>query len=105
MSNCPLCNLDPAPPPAGPTPDAGKGRVGLFRRAWRGVPWLFPAAFLILMPKCPMCVVGYVTLFTGIGITVSTAQWIQILMPAFCLTSLAYLAVRHWRRSGFRTVS
>ena len=59
--------------------------------------WLFPATLLVLMPKCPLCVAAYVALFTGVGITVSTAHWIQILMVAFCLTSLAYVAVRYWR--------
>jgi hypothetical protein len=93
MSNCPLCNLDPAP-----NPGDGKRPTGLLRRAWRGIQWLFPATLLVLMPKCPLCVAAYFALFTGIGVSVSTARWIQILMLVFCLTSLAYLAVRHWRR-------
>jgi len=97
MSNCPLCNLDPAPNPAGPNPNDGKRPTGLLRRAWRSIQWLLPATLLVLMPKCPLCVAAYVALFTGIGITVSTARWIQILMLVFCLTSLAYLAVRRWR--------
>jgi len=60
----------------------------------------------VLMPKCPFCVAAYVALFTGVGITVSTARWIQILMVVFCLTSLAYLAVRYWRgRSKVRGFS
>jgi hypothetical protein len=47
---------------------------------------------------------AYVALFTGVGVTVATARWIQILMLAFCLTSLAYAAVRYWRkRSKFTT--
>ena len=50
------------------------------------------------MPKCPLCVAAYVALFTGVGVSVSTARWIQILMLAFCLISLAYLAVKHRRR-------
>jgi hypothetical protein len=98
MSNCPLCNLDPAPQPAGPNPGVGKRPVGFFRRAWQGVQWLFPAAFLVLMPKCPMCVAAYIALCTGIGVSVSTAWWIQMLMIGLCVTSLAYLAVRFWRR-------
>ncbi|MDB5331924.1 MAG: hypothetical protein JWP03_3075 [Phycisphaerales bacterium] len=57
--------------------------------------WLFPATLLVLMPKCPMCVAAYVALFTGVGISVSTARWIRIAMLAFCLTSLAFLAVRY----------
>ena len=103
MSNCPLCNLDAGPSAAvsnapGPKPGDGKRSIGLLRRAWRSIQWLFPAGLLVLMPKCPLCVAAYVALFTGAGITVSTARWIQILMLVFCLTSLAYLAVRFGRR-------
>ena len=97
MSNCPHCNLDPAP-----SPGDGHRPTGLFRRAWRGIQWLLPATLMVLTPKCPMCVAAYVATFTGIGITVSTARLIQNLMPALCLTSLAYLAIRHnpfFRRS------
>jgi hypothetical protein len=108
MSNCPLCNLDPAPNsarpnPAGPKLGDGKRPTGLLRRAWRSIQWLFPATLLVLMPKCPLCMAAYFALFTGIGVSVSTARWIQILMLVFCLTSLAYLAVRlRHRRSKAR---
>jgi hypothetical protein len=90
MSNCPFCNVDPAPERS-----AAKRPSALFRRARRSVQWLFPAALLVLMPKCPMCIVGYVALSTGIGITVSTARCIQVLMLAFCVIALAYLVVKH----------
>ena len=74
-----------------------KPTPGLLRRAWRGVQWLTPAALLVLMPKCPMCVTAYVALFTGVSITVPAARSIQTLMLVFCLTSLAYLGARLWR--------
>jgi hypothetical protein len=90
MSNCPFCNLDPAPHTVQPS--------GALHRAWRSIQWLVPATVLMLIPKCPLCVAAYVALFTGIGITVSTARCIQVLMLAISLTSLAYLAVRHRRR-------
>ena len=98
MSNCPFCNLDPAPNSAGPNPRDGERPTGFLHRAWRSIQWLFPVALLVLMPKCPLCVAAYVAMSTGIGITVSTARWIQILMLALCLTSLAYLAVRCRRK-------
>jgi len=98
MSNCPFCNLDAAPESEGPIPDSERRPAGLLRRAWRGVQWLFPAALLALMPKCPLCVAAYIALFTGVGVSVTTARWIQLLMLGFCLTSLAYLAFRFWRR-------
>jgi hypothetical protein len=103
MKDCPFCNLDGSSNPVGPSaPEAkfgtGQRQTGFLRRAWRSIQWLFPATLLILIPKCPFCVTAYVALFTGIGISVSTARWIQILMLVFCLSSLAYLVARHFRR-------
>lgn len=105
MSNCPFCNLDAAPNPAARNPGDGKRPAGLLLRAWRGIQWLFPATLLGLMPKCPLCVAAYVALFTGVGISVSAARWIQFLTLTFCLSSLAYLAFTQWRkRSKHRPV-
>jgi hypothetical protein len=97
MSNCPFCNLDPAPKPG-----EGNRPTGFLSRAWRSLQWLFPTTLLVLMPKCPLCVAAYVALFTGMGISVATARWIQILMLVFCLTSLAYLVFRKWRQGQAR---
>jgi len=92
MSNCPLCNLQPAP-----NPNDAKQATGFFRRAWRSTQWLFPSTLLVLMPKCPFCVVAYVALFTGASISVSTARWLQVLMFVLCLASLTYIAVKKGR--------
>jgi hypothetical protein len=103
MSNCPFCNLDPASSSVEPSETdrslgGAKPPTGLLHRTWRSIQWLFPATVLVLIPKCPLCVAAYIALFTGVGVSVSTARWIQILLLMFCLTSLAYLAVRYWRR-------
>lgn len=97
MSNCPLCNPEPAPNSAASIPGDARQPTGFLRRRWRSTQWLFPAALLALIPKCPLCIAAYFALFTGIGISVSTARWIQILMLALCLASLGYFAVRYWR--------
>jgi hypothetical protein len=99
VNNCPLCNVDPAtgssesnsPAQRQETDAAAKGLV---RRIWQSVQWLFPSAVLVFIPKCPMCVAAYIALFTGIGISASTARWIQSAMLIFCLSSLACLVVR-----------
>jgi hypothetical protein len=99
MSKCPLCNVETAPKAAASNPTAARQPVGFLRRLWRSTQWLFPATMLALIPKCPLCVAAYVALFTCIGISVSTARWIQILMLALCLASLAYFAVRYCRET------
>jgi hypothetical protein len=87
MNNCPFCNLDPIPtPPTPPVPPR------LLRKIWKGTHWLVPSLLLVFIPKCPMCIVAYVALFTGIGISVAAAHWIQLLLWALCLLSFAYLA-------------
>ena len=88
MSNCPFCNLDPTPDAPPPTP-----RPTLLRRAWKGTHWLVPSLLLALIPKCPMCVAAYIALFTGVGISINAAHWIQLLLWAFCLISIAYLVI------------
>ncbi len=97
MSNCPFCNLDSATEAAEPS-RGDKPRIGLLRRAWHGVQWLVPTTVLVLIPKCPTCVAAYVALFTGIGISVSTAEWIRISLLVLSLASLVYLASRFWPR-------
>jgi hypothetical protein len=108
MSNCPFCNLEQesssaesnSTQPNSVSPDVSdrKRPGGFLRRAWQSVQWLFPTALLVLMPKCPLCVAAYVALFTGVGITATTARGIQILMLVLCVASLAWLAIGLWRR-------
>jgi hypothetical protein len=92
MSNCPLCNLQPAL-----VSSEAKRATGFFRRAWQSIQWIFPSTLLVLMPKCPFCVAAYVALFTGVSISVTTARWLQVLMFVLCLASLTYIAVRKGR--------
>ncbi len=56
--------------------------------------WALPGAILIMMPKCPMCLVAYVALFTGMGISLSTAAHLRILMLVLCLISFLFLAAK-----------
>jgi hypothetical protein len=92
MGNCPFCNLEPAP----------KKPRGLLHRAWGGIQWIFPTALLVLMPKCPLCVAAYIALLTGVGVSVATAQWVQVLMVMLCLMSLAYLGFKFRRSAAVR---
>ena len=73
-----------------------------------GVAWAVPgAAMLVMVPKCPMCVAGYVALWTGIGISMSTAAWLRWGMMGACVAALLFLMVRRgvamWRPGNENT--
>lgn len=56
--------------------------------------WLLPGSLLVLMPKCPVCVAGYVAAFTGLGLSVPAASGLRATLIALCCLSLAFLATR-----------
>jgi len=63
-------------------------------RFYLAVKWATPAAILIVMPKCPMCIAAYVALFTGVGISLSTAAHLRMLVFILCLISFLFLAAK-----------
>lgn len=56
--------------------------------------WVVPSGLLVLMPKCPVCVAGYVAAFTGLGLSVPVASGLRTTLIALCCLSLAFLAIR-----------
>ena len=63
--------------------------------------WVLPGAVLVVMPKCPACVAGYIALATGVGISFSAAENLRTLVLTACFLTLSFLAikrVRVWRR-------
>ena len=55
---------------------------------------IVPTALLALMPKCPVCVAAYVTLATGVGISLPAATQLRMLVMAFCVAWLMFAAAK-----------
>lgn len=78
------------------------------RRSGAAARWLGPGALLLLMPKCPACLAGYVALWTGIGLSFSVAEHLRTGLIVACVALLAYASLRTlvaWRRRSERPAS
>ncbi len=59
---------------------------------------MIPAVVLAAVPKCPACLAAYVAVWTGIGLSFSTASYLRTGMLMAGGVSLIFLAFRHGRR-------
>jgi hypothetical protein len=62
--------------------------------------WVLPSAILVLVPKCPACLVTYVALWTGLGLSLSTATYLRWALLFLCASSLLFLIVKRLGRIG-----
>lgn len=67
----------------------------LQHRWWQGTSGCVGSgALLVLLPKCPMCIVAYLTLWTGAGVAMPVATHLRPMLAILFLVSALFLAVR-----------
>ncbi len=65
-----------------------------WRRGAEIAGWLIPSATLVLLPKCPACVVMYVALFSGVGLSLASASILRTSLLILCIITLLCLALK-----------
>src|SRR5262245_52099831 len=71
------------------------------RRTSEAAGWIFPSVILALLPKCPACLAAYVALWTGLGLSLSTAAYLRWSLLILSTGILLYLILK--RLSRFAT--
>ena len=86
MSRC-CFNCAAGSSPAAPLSGAGAGGR---RRYSAFIGWLVPGAALVLVPKCPACLAGYILFATGLCVSISAAAWLRASLIILAAGFLAY---------------
>jgi hypothetical protein len=64
------------------------------RRSLDLIAKVVPVALLAVLPKCPACLVAYVALGTGIGLSLTAATYLRLLLMVACVGSLIFFVVK-----------
>jgi hypothetical protein len=73
----------------------GPARHRLARRLSRVTASILPAAVLVFLPKCPLCLAAWLTVATGVSFSAAGAAWVR---ASIVLLWVAALAPVIWRR-------
>lgn len=90
------CRRDAAAPagPASAMRGVSSGERRLARRPRGAAAWALPTIALALIPKCPMCIVAYLAIGGGLGVSFTTAAHLRTALVWLCWSVLALLVAR-----------
>jgi hypothetical protein len=72
------------------------------RKAREILAWACPSALLVFMPKCPVCLAAYVALWSGLGLSLTTATYLRWALIMLCVAALLFLTIK--RRHHIKTI-
>ncbi|WP_321476989.1 hypothetical protein [uncultured Paludibaculum sp.] len=73
----------------GPAPGQSAGRLSKVTAS------ILPAALLLILPKCPLCIAAWLTVATGLSISAANITWVR---AGILLLWMAAVAPVLWRR-------
>ena len=79
-------------------PPRSEQRSTVLRRGLWSSTCLVPAVLLALAPKCPVCLAAYLTLVSGVGISVTAAEHVRTVGAGLAAAGVIVLAWRYLRR-------
>lgn len=69
-------------------------KPGGWSRLTETLRWIGPTLALIVMPKCPMCLVADIALLTGAGVSVAVAETLRAAVIGASLILIVWFVIR-----------